>query len=80
MYLETPGIGQRNLVYKSTMRKSHIRHTKFIKENTAYMKKEMIDSTELISKEQGEMVLRNVLQKIQILRENNRGYGMLDSC
>lgn len=81
MYREIPGIGLRNLAYKEyTMKKSYIRHTKSQKEKTVYIRSKAIDNTELISKEQGEMVLRNVLQKIQKMRENNRGYGMLDSC
>lgn len=62
------------------MKKSYIRHTKFTKGKSIYMSKETIESKELISKEQGKLVLHNVLQKIQKIRENNKGHGMLDSC
>lgn len=60
-----------------------VRHVQHIKRKNIYRchgNMENNDAIELISKEQGEMVLRNVLRRIREMQEGNKNHDSLNSC
>lgn len=60
-----------------------VRHILHIKREKIYICQgitENNDPKELINKEQGEMVLRNVLRRIREIQNENTNHDSLDSC
>lgn len=60
-----------------------VRHIQHIKRENIYRCQgtmENNDTKELISKEQGEMVLSNVLRRIREMQKENTNHRSLDSC